>query len=443
MLLMISCRKNHSQPEKTIVEGRVYDAITFEPLSEAQILLKKAEGSNNSGISNRTAYTDADGRYRFSDIPVGRYNIVYEKSGYHRMATSESSTPTQGLHADIVAIADSISIPMGGITGVVTDDRGRPVAGASIAIRSYDATITKGYFSSTHSDSHGRFSLGAIPLDATGVFKVRIAAKGFEAMTTSSVHILRNEMMVLHLELKEETADTWVFQEDFGHASDWEKTGLWHVHEGSGVYNQAYPEYVSLAPNDHSAGRIPEPFSGSRHAWYGSPETGNYMGKQSIYDLPHSGGTSQKPHHGLLTSPPISLQGLSQARLSFWSWFEIESENPGIFGYDLMEVYVADSHGHKVLLGRLNPNVYPFLEDRKKLPFTSGGFNMAPLWRYEEFDLNPFVGETIQLVFSFNTRDEKYNGFRGWLVDHIRIEEKSSPEHLAGQSPDLPLRQYR
>src|SRR5690606_37458134 len=74
-----------------------------------------------------------------------------------------------------------------------------------------------------------------------------------------------------------------------------------------------------------------------------------------------------------------------------------------------------------VLLGRLNPFQDPELSDRDMIPFTSGGFNRPPVWRPVQFDLSAYRGQTVRLLFRFSTEDPYYNGFRGWLIDDVRV----------------------
>ena len=135
-----------------------------------------------------------------------------------------------------------------------------------------------------------------------------------------------------------------------------------------------------------------------------------------------SGGTSTTENEGTLTSPQFTIPANAPAAaLTFQTWFEIESENPNQDGFDYMEVYVQPGQGAPVLLGRLNPFQDPQLSDRESIPFTSGGFNRPPQWRPAQFDLSAYRGQTVRLLFRFSTEDQLYNGFRGWLIDDVRV----------------------
>ncbi len=90
-----------------------------------------------------------------------------------------------------------------------------------------------------------------------------------------------------------------------------------------------------------------------------------------------------------------------------------------------MEIFVIELGGETYSLGRLNPYSDPIIEDRNALPFTSGGFNKAPLWVNVEYDLSAYVGKDIQLKFEFRTVDALFNGFRGWFVDDVLVTDKA------------------
>ena len=81
-------------------------------------------------------------------------------------------------------------------------------------------------------------------------------------------------------------------------------------------------------------------------------------------------------------------------------------------------------------LARLNPLSDPVAElDRASIPFSNSGFNSAPLWLTQEgitlidTEGSSVAGKTIKIKFTFETVDGLYNGFRGWMVDNVNINE--------------------
>ena len=77
--------------------------------------------------------------------------------------------------------------------------------------------------------------------------------------------------------------------------------------------------------------------------------------------------------------------------------------------------------GQLYQVATLNPHVDPELADREAIPFSSAGFNRAPIFRPVTLSLYSFIGQEIQLVFLFDTVDHLYNGFRGWIVDNVKV----------------------
>lgn len=89
-----------------------------------------------------------------------------------------------------------------------------------------------------------------------------------------------------------------------------------------------------------------------------------------------------------------------------------------------MDVRVSIAGEDKfVTLARLNPLADPVSTvDRDALPFSTAGFNRAPIWLQQEpISLEEFAGQSIQIRFVFDTKDELYNGFRGWMLDDLKI----------------------
>ena len=91
---------------------------------------------------NRSVNTDAEGRYEFSELPAGRYNIFVTRSGYVSLQFGqrrpfESGRPLDVRNAQIVEKID-FALPRGGvIAGRVTDELGEPLAGVRMQAMRY------------------------------------------------------------------------------------------------------------------------------------------------------------------------------------------------------------------------------------------------------------------------------------------------------------------
>ncbi len=439
LVFFTACEKDQPPLDKTEVQGVAYDALTFTGLDGAVVtIMPAATSGENSGEWQTTV--GQDGEFVLEEIPVGLYDMFIEHPDYKQMFSNDINLTKDGSFVAFLPATKDLENPIGGITGIVTNTDGTLLQYANVAISAQQDSITNGYFASTTTNENGQFFIGAVPLQSTQEFKVRCIAEGYEPQVIQNINILHNEMIVLQIIMEDEGPSNLIFYEGFeGETSEWEKTGFWHVQQNTEIYNSAYPEFVKLAPNDYSQARIPNAYKGSRLAWYGDTATGNFLGEQSSYDTPLSGGTSVSPNKGEMTSPVINLWEYTEASLHFWSWFEIESVNPNQYGYDKMEVFVLTSDGNVELLGKLNPYIDPLIPERLSIPYTSGGFNQAPVWKYETFDLGKYAGTAIRLKFSFDTRDALYNGFRGWFLDEVSILDKAAENTKSGFDPTRPL----
>jgi hypothetical protein len=441
-LLFTACMKDYDSEIISDVHGVTFDALTFEPLSGAIVIMEWAESNTSVPASDQNYQTtvESDGSYSFNNIPKGKYDIRFEKNAYKPMFSKEVDLSQGNAFVAFLPVTTSLTSSIGGITGTVTNMLGQPLANANIAISAEDESITNGYFSSTTTNEFGQFFIGAIPLQTNSEFKVRCIAEGYATDVRHNIKIKSNEMITFFYSLTPTLPVTKVFYEGFeGAMYNWEMKGYWNIIPDTTIYNQMTPRYVKLAPNDETSGKIPNAYKGNRVAWFGNPLTGNYLGEQSPFDYDLSGGTGIDKNNGTLISPIINLNGLTEASLNFWTWFEIESVNPNHTGYDLMEIYVIDSKGSPVALGKLNPYTDPLIPVRKALPFTSGGFNQAAVWKYQEFDLTEYTGTSIRIMFSFETRDGLFNGFRGWFLDEMVVIDKGLPKTKSSGYSSPPL----
>jgi hypothetical protein len=119
------------------IRGRVVAADNGTPLRRAQVRVSAAELR-----INRSVNTDAEGRYEFSELPAGRYNIFVARSGYVSLQFGqrrpfESGRPLDVGNAQIIERID-FALPRGGvIAGRITDELGEPLAGVRMQAMRY------------------------------------------------------------------------------------------------------------------------------------------------------------------------------------------------------------------------------------------------------------------------------------------------------------------
>ena len=431
-LVLSACKKDDKDedPDPTggfKISGYSQDAVNFVKMAGALVVV-----TDQSGAQVASVMTDAAGNYLVTNIAAGTYTLAVSKDGYQTQTATNVIVGNASLPEVFVGfmpVDNTITAPVGAMCGVVLNSAGSPMANATVAISAEDEALTNGYFASVVTDNTGKFALGAIPLEAAKsiipAFKIKVIQGNFIEVIHNIV-IIENSLIVQNVDLvNQNVPGNTLFSEGFEAESAWMYDGFFHRQQNATIMNSnVTAEYVKLAPNDNTQGLVPHAYNGMYCAWYGQESTGSFIGNPSTGQMQWSGGTSTSDNEGYMLSPEISLAGETAASLSFWTWFEIESVNPNESGFDVMEVFIV-SGGTETSLGRLNPFSDPILENRAALPFTSGGFNKAPLWVFVEYDLTDFVGSTIQLKFNFDTRDALYNGFRGWLVDDILVTDKA------------------
>jgi len=155
------------------------------------------------------------------------------------------------------------------------------------------------------------------------------------------------------------------------------------------------------------------PVSGLWHLSTGRGNQPNHSADDSIYfgqnEGPNGGGNYDVGHTaGRIISPFIDLTSAPTAQLSFNYFLETE----GSSFFDQAQVLVSDDGG--VTFNPIASNPGELVDP------TTG-------WTNATFDLTPFVGNTIQLQFDFNTGDGIANNFEGWYIDDVIVQAPGTP----------------
>jgi Carboxypeptidase regulatory-like domain len=116
---------------RSIIRGRVLTADGGQPVRRASVRVTSPQLRGGRAIS-----TDADGRFEFRDLPVGRYTVAASKPAYVGWSYGQTQFSGPGkpvVLADNQAADIDIRLPRGGvIAGRVTDEFGDPVPNASV-----------------------------------------------------------------------------------------------------------------------------------------------------------------------------------------------------------------------------------------------------------------------------------------------------------------------
>jgi carboxypeptidase family protein len=124
-------------PGTAQIRGRVFDAETAKPMRSAQVRIYSADSREN-----RVSTTDEQGRYAFTELPAGRYNVFASKGGYVGVAYGQTRPFESGRPLDVRDTQTlekvDFSLPRGGvITGHILDEYGDPAPNVQVTAMRY------------------------------------------------------------------------------------------------------------------------------------------------------------------------------------------------------------------------------------------------------------------------------------------------------------------
>lgn len=151
----------------SVIRGRVIDASTGAPLRRAAVRIFGPEIRES-----RSAITDAEGRYEFTDLPAGQFNLNVTKSGYVDLGYGQTTPGEMGkpLKVSDKQVVEKIDfkLPRGAvITGRVLDELGEPIPDVQVSALRNQFTpmgarpVNAGRFATTN--DIGEFRLFGIP----------------------------------------------------------------------------------------------------------------------------------------------------------------------------------------------------------------------------------------------------------------------------------------
>ncbi|MDH6238665.1 carboxypeptidase regulatory-like domain-containing protein [Aurantimicrobium minutum] len=147
-----------------VLTGRVKDATNYSNLEGIQVTLYRANG----GFSPDPVFSDERGEYSFTGLPEGEY-ILAIGDGYNSYRDAFMSVEILGGSNRVNALLSPIEQFEGSIEGVILDDRGIALPGATVQVWSPKDPFIGG---STQTDAEGRYRLDGIPTNIPLNFKV-------------------------------------------------------------------------------------------------------------------------------------------------------------------------------------------------------------------------------------------------------------------------------
>ena len=157
-------------------------------------------GARRRRIEGRTAITEDDGSFRFTDVPTGQYRVTATRAGFVATAYGASRPGRQGKQIAVTEGADvsgiTIKVPRGAvISGVVLDTNGQPLASATVralryAMENGERTLVSPHENVT-TDDRGEYRLFGL---AAGEYVVAASVRSPDGLTTGIQQITNDEL---------------------------------------------------------------------------------------------------------------------------------------------------------------------------------------------------------------------------------------------------------
>ncbi len=188
MAALVCAAAQHGAQTKYRVAGKLVNAATGDPISRGTVSLL-AEGDSHPLA---TALTDDEGRFSIDGLAADKYQLTAAKrgylSGYYDEHEEYSSAVVTGSKtgSEVYVKVEQLTfklVPGGVIYGVVTDDGGDPVEGASVRLyqKSHDHGVGTRILAPAgqKTDDTGAFEFGGL---APGEYMLAVTARPWYAL---------------------------------------------------------------------------------------------------------------------------------------------------------------------------------------------------------------------------------------------------------------------
>jgi hypothetical protein len=171
-------------PATVLVEGQLLDDQQ-EPLTEAEVVLTTPDGAEQATI------TDAEGRYRFEDVPAGPVTLVARARGFEELRWQLDAAPNMPAPEPMALTPRP---PSGVIRGLARSFDSEPLAARVRVLDKRGREVV-----STRADAEGRFEIPLPP----GSYRVVIDAEGYRGQKRR-VRIRDGSVNILNVDLREQ-----------------------------------------------------------------------------------------------------------------------------------------------------------------------------------------------------------------------------------------------
>ena len=178
-----------------VVSGVVLiDDRDAKPLRRARVVL------GGDGSDGRTAITEDDGTFQFTDVPSGRYRITATRAGF---VTTALGASRPGRSGKLVVVRDGskvsdiiIKLPRGAvISGAVLDTNSQPLAAATVRALRYAVENGERTLVSTHqqvtTDDRGEYRVFGL---AAGEYFVVAGMRRVDGVTTGIQRVTNDDV---------------------------------------------------------------------------------------------------------------------------------------------------------------------------------------------------------------------------------------------------------
>src|SRR5215471_18721122 len=170
-------RAQQTPPGTAAISGRVLAADTGRPVKRARV------SASGGGRGLRTAITDDQGRYQFSDLAAGNYMVSASKAGfvdavYGQRRPLQPGTPLALTDTQAATNVDIRVMRGGVITGRIGDEDGEPLPRALVTVQRYQYVRGERQLTSAggdQTDDRGQYRVFGLP---PGEYYVSATATG-------------------------------------------------------------------------------------------------------------------------------------------------------------------------------------------------------------------------------------------------------------------------
>ena len=449
----------------TTVRGRAYAVVGGTAIGGAKVVAKAAGSCSLTPAGTGSlgeATTAADGTYTIT-VNAGSYCLEATVGGFSTLMSGAFTLKDGGGSPDVRVVDLPFQAPTdtgswvrvcGQVTAAETE---AVLAGAAVKLAKGAATNV---VSAATTGSAGDYCISGVPLDTSGAWPMTSVAEGRFPKETTPAAFAPGVVAIVDFALEADAATT-CFKDGFeGDVSGWTATApslgcSWQVLDATPVVNKAVGVCASVSDEESCAagaaascklcktppepgcipqtGALPHAIEGTHAIWFGNKDQGNFLGTGGTCST-LNGGTSPGQPKGSFTSAPIAVDsGVKKLRVLFKYWYEIEGISPSS-SYDRMYAEISVDGATFVQIGAVNPQIATLAQ--KSQGYTPAGLGQVPIWTSADLALSPELVTSVAtakkawLRFTFDTGDESYNAFRGWVVDDVRLIGQGCTEGL-------------